>query len=298
MAPNDRYTFNVNVKTPDGEYKELGTVENITDGIELMKAYCVVTDPGVVYPLFDNWINKYFPTYSYLWKGENHSQLLPDRLYRVIGCKPHLEHDWIRLCLIQDLDTKEVFIIEDAGINICVATKVERYTTECAVATKAEQYTTECAVVNKYEIRKGENNMNNEVLNLWKKRKQDDINKKYNDIVTKEYESLEVRKEYKELIETFEKDLDALIIKYNTNADINDLPLLRTGYAPEYGVELNDGIRYSIAKKYEEEQNKEYSELMDLVEEIKAQLSLSNDKDYQIDVLTRYDILKKGKLNI
>lgn len=286
MAPGDKYTFNVKVRTPDGEYKELGTVENITDDIELMQEYCVVKDPGLVYPMFDDWINKYFPTYSYLWKGENHSQLLPDRLYRVIDYKPHLEHDWIMLCLIQDLDTKEVFIIEDAGITTCIATKVA-------------QYTTECAVVDKYEIRKGENNMNNEVLNLWKKRKQDDINKKYNDIVTKEYESLEIRKEYKELIEKFEKDLDALVVKYNASADILDLPFIKTGYEPEYGVELNDGIRYGIAKKYEEEQNKEYSELMDLVEEIKAQLSLSNDKDYQVEVLTRYEVLdKKGKINI
>lgn len=285
MAPSDRYTFNVKIRTPNGEYKELGTVENITDGIEPTQEYCVVTDPGLVYPMFDDWINKYFPTYSYLWKGENHSQLLPDRLYKIIGYMPHLEHDWIMLCLIQDLDTKEVFIIEDVGITTCVATKVE-------------QYTTKCAVVNKYKLRKGDNNMNNEVLNLWKKRKQDDINKKYNDIVTKEYESLEVRKEYKALIEKFEKDLDALVVKYNTNADIHDLPFIKTGYEPEYGIELNDGIRYSIAKKYEEEQNKEYNELMNLVEEIKAQLSLSDDKDYQIDVLTRYDVLKKGKLNI
>lgn len=182
----------------------------------------------------------------------------------------------------------------------------DRYTFNTIMMTPDGEYkelgtisnATFCAVVNKHDIRKGDNNMNNEVLNLWKNRKQDGINKKYNDIVTKEYESLEVRKEYKELIEKFEKDLDALMIKYNTNADINDLPLLRTGYAPEYGVELNSGIRYGIAKKYEEEQNKEFNELMNLVEEIKAQLSLSDDKDYQIDILTRYDVLKKGKLNI
>lgn len=244
--------------------------------------YCTVIDPGLIYPVYEEWLMKYFKEYKCDWLGEKHSQVLPDRLYQIMGRAPHGEEE-TDLYLIRDMDTEEVFIIGEDGI-VKTTLPIEIRTME--------------AVVNKYKIRKGDNNMNNEVLNLWKKRKQDDINKKYNDIVTKEYESLEVRKEYKELIEKFEKDLDALVLKYNTNADIHDLPFIKTGYEPEYGIELNDGIRYSIAKKYEEEQNKEFSELMDLVEEIKAQLSLSDDKDYQIDVLTRYDVLKKGKLNI
>ena len=155
--------------------------------------YCTVIDPGLIYPVYEEWLMKYFKEYKCDWLGEKHSQVLPDRLYQIMGRAPHGEEE-TDLYLIRDMDTEEVFIIGEDGI-VKTTLPIEIRTME--------------AVVNKYEIKKGDNNMNNEVLNLWKKRKQDDINKKYNDIVTKEYESLEVRKEYKELIEKFEKDLDA-----------------------------------------------------------------------------------------
>ena len=38
--------------------------------------------------------------------------------------------------------------------------------------------------------------------------------------------------------------------------------------------------------------------MLDLLEEVNAMISISTDKDYQLDVLDRYGITKKGKLNI
>ena len=59
MAPENEYTYTLSVKMNDGEYKELGSLFNITTGLDLMGEYCLVIDPGLVYPLFDEWINTY-----------------------------------------------------------------------------------------------------------------------------------------------------------------------------------------------------------------------------------------------
>ena len=48
----------------------------------------------------------------------------------------------------------------------------------------------------------------------------------------------------------------------------------------------------SLTKEYSKRE-KELENLEDFVKEVQAQLSLSNDLDYQLEVLTRYDIIDK-----
>jgi hypothetical protein len=53
-----------------------------------------------------------------------------------------------------------------------------------------------------------------------------------------------------------------------------------------------------IEKKYAEDRRSEFNELDKFIEEVNAMLAISNDKDYQLDVLEKYNVIKKGKLTI
>lgn len=134
-----------------------------------------------------------------------------------------------------------------------------------------------------------------ELLRLYERRKRDEINKKYKELVDKEYNELDVVKRYNELINTFKASLSELADEYCAL----DVPaIVRTGYSNDYAFELNRELFSEVDKKYEEDRRAEIRELDMLVEEVNAMLEISNDKDYQLDVLEKYGIVKKGKLNI
>ncbi len=150
--------------------------------------------------------------------------------------------------------------------------------------------------INGVDIGKEEKNMNNEVLQLYYERKRDEIEKKYNDLYEKDYNEIPVVKEYKEVVAEFETTLVQLADKYNNE---ENTWLEKTGYEPDYTYELSGDLIDNFKEKYCKERNRETRELNDLVEEIKAQLSLSSDKDYQVEVLKRYGILdKSGKMTV
>lgn len=138
--------------------------------------------------------------------------------------------------------------------------------------------------------------MNNKIVDLYYERKKKELLDKYEKIINNEYEENEAVKEYTELKNTFETALAEMADRYNHD----ELRIIvRTGYVGGYPYELNDNIKDEIKKAHREEYNAELKQLELLVEEVRAQLSLSDDKDYQIDILTRYDIInKKGKLNV
>ncbi len=137
-------------------------------------------------------------------------------------------------------------------------------------------------------------NMN--ILDYYERTKRAEIAAKYEGIIDDEYNKLEVVDAYKTLIKEFEINLKQLADKYNTK---DETFIEKTGYEPEYAYELNSEIESNIRKKYNADYNKEISELIKFVEEVRAVLSLSNDKDYQLDVLKNYEILdKKGRINI
>ena len=141
-----------------------------------------------------------------------------------------------------------------------------------------------------------ERNDNMNILELYEKRKREEIKSFYKDKINKEYESLEVVKEYKELINTFNINMKQLAEKYNTNDTISLTP---TCYNNDYSYELSHSLYGEIEEKYDNQAREELEELQNFVEEVKAVLSLSDDKDYQLDVLKNYEILdKKGMLDL
>lgn len=141
-----------------------------------------------------------------------------------------------------------------------------------------------------------ENNKMNEVLKLYDERKREEIRKRYNEMYQKEYKELEEVKRYKELVNTFEASMEELVQEFNKE---DYKPFERTGYSNDYKFELSEDIMRKIKESHEVEFDKEYDAHRELIQEVEAQLSLSDDKDYQIEVLKRYEILdKKGMLNI
>lgn len=251
--------------------------------------YCIVTDSGLCYATYDQWIRNHFPRYviDFLY---NHSiaDIKSDRLYKIIGHAPHDSYD-LELYLIQDIDTEQVFIIEKEGIVITTTVSVKNTNTiYCDDSLDATRYT--------YGIRGGERNMDNRILDLYADRAKEKIEKEYEAIVNNDYDKLDVVKEYKELVNTFETSLAEIADRYNTE---ENKYLVRTGYEITPSYELSDDIKANIREKYYEEARERLKDIDLLVEEVRAVLGVSNTEEYRIGVLKEYGIIdKKGKLNV
>ena len=138
--------------------------------------------------------------------------------------------------------------------------------------------------------------MENKILDLYFRRTKEKIDNEYDEKRLNAYTELPVVKEYNEVVKTFEATLAEMADRYNTE----DIKVLRkSGYANEYGYELCVDIDEAIGEDLLKEHNDELKKLELLRQEVEAQLSLSNDKDYQIEVLKNYGIIDKktGKLN-
>lgn len=169
----------------------------------------------------------------------------------------------------------------------------------CHVYKKGEQ--TICSIrekpmefVTKLEF-KGESKMN-KVLNLYINNRENEIIDKYNELIEKDYSEISVIKEYKELIENFEKQLTDLF----TKSVIEEVPFEEVTSYNVYRFEPDEcEIKQKMAAKYQEKKSSELKTLMELRDEVEAQLSLSDNVDYQLDVLKRYDIINKktGRIN-
>lgn len=272
------------------ETKPLGGVEEFKpDAVKT--EYCVVTDSGLHYPMYDEWITRNFYAYKDNFICEHDEEdIKPHRLYRVIGHAPHLEHRKRELYLIQDTDTEQVFIIEKEGIVITTTTISVKNTNTlyCDDNLDVTQYT--------YNIRGGERNMNNKIVDLYYERKREEIRNKYKELLDNKYEQLEVVKEYNELVNTFVTSLAEMADRYNTE---ETKMLLKTGYMGEYTYDLNPDLKEDLREAYVEDLNKEMKELELLVEEVRAVLSISDADEYKIGVLKEYGIIdKKGKLSV
>lgn len=135
----------------------------------------------------------------------------------------------------------------------------------------------------------------NKVLELYAKRKSEEIDKKYKEKVEKDYNELELVKQYKEIIKDFEIEMDEL---YNSALNISESIIHQRYTSSDYKYALNCDIKNNIEDIYSEEHNKEIKAINDLVEEVEAQLSLSGDLDYQREILIKYNIIDKktGKI--
>lgn len=253
--------------------------------------YCIVTDSGLCYTTYDEWIRKNFGWYMTFFKY-NHDidDIEYGRLYRIIGHAPHKNGSTTELYLIQDWDTKQVFIIEEEGIEktTTVTATINTKTIYCDDSLDATRYT--------YNIRGGERNMDNRILDLYAERTKEKIKKEYETIINNDYDKLDVVKEYNELVSTFNTSLAEMANRYNNEENTY---LHRTGYELTPMYELSDDIKASIREKYLDEAKERLKDIDLLVEEVRAVLGVSNTEEYRIGVLKEYGIIdKKGKLNV
>lgn len=137
----------------------------------------------------------------------------------------------------------------------------------------------------------------NRVLLLYADKHHDEIAKKYDDLVEKEYNELEVVRNFEELVNTFETNLELM---FNSEENILNNVFERVVTENVYKYDINKAeLKSKIAFKYVNQREEENRELDELIKEVNAQLSLSDDLEYQLDVLKRYDIINKktNKIN-
>lgn len=142
------------------------------------------------------------------------------------------------------------------------------------------------------ELEEGENM--NKVLELYYERKLDKLNKFYLDLEKQEYNKLEVVKEFNAINEEYTNKIEELRNKYNT---IDKQFIVKTGYKDDNRYELSYTIEEDINDKLFKQHEVVKKEILEEKATIEAVISLSEDKDYQVEVLQNYGILdKKGMM--
>lgn len=147
----------------------------------------------------------------------------------------------------------------------------------------------------KYEYKNKEEKEMNKVLELYYERRINKLGEFYKELKEQKYNELEVVKEFNKIVEEYNNKMQELMGKYREE-DENMSLIHKTGYN-EYPYVLSyavkDDIVKSLGKQYEEDKKA----LLEEKETIAAVLSLSEDKDYQVEVLKNYGILdKKGMM--
>ena len=189
--------------------------------------------------------------------------------------------------------TKDGITVNGNGKNLfsasCDSIDAMTYCTNDIIATKKYDMCVK-------EIWKNEEEKDmNKVLELYTKRKKEEIDKKYNEKVEKDYNDLELVKKYKETIREFEENMDMI---YNSELNFGESTIHQCYNANDYKYELKYDLKENVYSIYRDEKAKEIKAIDDLVEEVEAQLSLSNDLDYQKEILINYGIIdkKSGKI--
>lgn len=135
----------------------------------------------------------------------------------------------------------------------------------------------------------------NKVLELYYERRIKKLGEFYKELKEQKYNELEVVKEFNNVVEEYNNKMQELMGKYKDEE--NNMSLIhKTGYN-EYpyvlSCDVKNEIYTSLTKRYDEDKKA----LLEEKETIAAVLSLSEDKDYQVEVLKNYGILdKKGMM--
>lgn len=132
----------------------------------------------------------------------------------------------------------------------------------------------------------------NKVVNLWYERKRDKIVDKYKEMEAEFYNNkYSVVESFNELVDKFNEDLESL---YKMDKATEQFVLKEN--APtnvvKYCLDL-DKLKEEFEVEYLIKRNEELKEIEDTRLEVEAQLSLSNDLEYQQEVLERYGIINK-----
>lgn len=126
----------------------------------------------------------------------------------------------------------------------------------------------------------------NRVLDLYVERKRKALKEEYENNYTEEYNNLPVVKEYNEIVGNFEAQLAELATRELASVEY-------LGYKNDYGYVLNHKLLQEIKDKHYEILKDKMNDVDNMANEVNALLSLSDDKDYQIEVLVNYGILDK-----
>lgn len=143
---------------------------------------------------------------------------------------------------------------------------------------------------NEWDEEREEKDMN-KLVDLYYERKHKELTEKYDEKIDNDFNDIEVVKQYKTLIEYFEKEQESL---FKTIENFDNDYLLASCDANCYKYTLNEAyIKKELTDKYKDDYRKELNSLNELRDEVDAQLSLSDDLNYQLEVLTRYNIIDK-----
>ena len=133
--------------------------------------------------------------------------------------------------------------------------------------------------------------MKNEVLELWYARKHDKIMKECGEKEREFNNSKELVIKYKEIVERFENELEEL---YKSEENVEKVYITDELTESMYKYKINyDKLSDEFVKEFVLERDEKLHELNELRKEINAQLSLSSDLEYQLDILERYGVLNK-----
>lgn len=138
----------------------------------------------------------------------------------------------------------------------------------------------------RYNIEEEENMERNKVLDLYVERRRKAIKEEYENNYMEEYNNLPVVKEYNEIVGNFEAQLAEL-----STRELSSVEYL--GYKNDYGYVLNHKLLQDVKDKHYAILKEAMDALDDKANEVHALLSLSDDKDYQLEVLVNYGILDK-----
>lgn len=138
---------------------------------------------------------------------------------------------------------------------------------------------------------KGEWNNMNKVLELWYTRKHSNIMKEYEEKKIEFNNSKELVIKYKEILDRFENELEELY-ESEENQEQNYIINTMTYNLYEYNIDYKK-LNNEFVEEYIIERDERINELNELRKEIDAQLSLSDELEYQVDVLMRYGVLDK-----
>ena len=155
-------------------------------------------------------------------------------------------------------------------------------------------------------------NMENKyaLINLYHKRKEEEIDKYFNNKIRVEKEKSEILKTYNKIIASAEEELQKLYMMQFTD---EELEILNNGGVVETkelrktqseievftSLDVNEFYKNKKCKEYDEARIEELKELTDKVELIKANLALASNKEEVEEILKRYEILdKNGKMEV
>lgn len=138
----------------------------------------------------------------------------------------------------------------------------------------------------RYNIEEEEDMERNKVLDLYVERRRKAIKEEYENNYMEEYNNLPVVKEYNEIVGNFEAQLAELSTRELASVEY-------LGYKNDYGYVLNRKLLQDVKDKHYAILKEAMDALDDKANEVHALLSLSDDKDYQLEVLVNYGILDK-----